>query len=46
MALVTGNEGAQFSPAGVLRLPLSVPADHAPEVLEFLKASLETLSSA
>jgi len=45
MALVTSNEGAQFSPAGVLRLPLSMPADHAPEVLEFLKASLETLSS-
>jgi transcription-repair coupling factor (superfamily II helicase) len=44
MTLVTQNEGAQFTPAGVLRLPLTVPPDHAPGVLEFLKKALETLA--
>jgi transcription-repair coupling factor (superfamily II helicase) len=38
------NEGAQFTPAGVLRLPLTVPPDHAPAVLEYLKHALETLA--
>jgi transcription-repair coupling factor (superfamily II helicase) len=44
MALVAENEGAQFTPAGVLRLPLTVPPDHAPAVLEYLKHALETLA--
>ena len=44
MTLVAENEGAQFTPAGVLRLPLTVPPDHAPGVLEFLKKALETLA--
>jgi transcription-repair coupling factor (superfamily II helicase) len=44
MALVTQHEGAQFSPAGVLRLPLTVAPDHAREVLDFLKGALETLA--
>jgi hypothetical protein len=44
MALVGSNEGAQFTPAGVLRLPMPSGAEQAGAVLEFLRESLETLS--
>jgi transcription-repair coupling factor (superfamily II helicase) len=43
MALVSSKEGAQFTPAGVLRLPVPAP-ESASTVLEFLRESLETLS--
>jgi transcription-repair coupling factor (superfamily II helicase) len=42
MALVSSREGAQFTPAGLLRLPVPGP-DGAGAVLEFLKDSLDTL---
>jgi transcription-repair coupling factor (superfamily II helicase) len=46
MALVSSVEGAQFTPAGVLRLPLAAAADTPAGVLEFLSRSLETLAAA
>ena len=42
MALVSTKEGAQFTPAGVLRLPLD--SAEAGAVLESVKVSIETLS--
>jgi len=45
MALVSSVEGAQFTPAGVLRLPLDSPADTPGGVLSFLEKSLEALVS-
>jgi transcription-repair coupling factor (superfamily II helicase) len=45
MALVTSREGAQFTPAGVLRLPLP-GVEGAASVLEDLRQALETLSGA
>jgi len=44
MALVSSIEGAQFTPAGVLRLPLDSSADSPTGVLAFLEKSLETLA--
>jgi transcription-repair coupling factor (superfamily II helicase) len=45
MALVSSAAGAQFTPAGVLRLPLA-PGSETPEgVLEFLKKSLGALEA-
>ena len=44
MALVSSVEGAQFTPAGVLRLPLDSSAD-TPGVLSFLEQSLAALAS-
>jgi transcription-repair coupling factor (superfamily II helicase) len=44
MSLVTSTEGAQFTPAGVLRLPLDGTANAA-KVLESLEARLEQLQS-
>jgi transcription-repair coupling factor (superfamily II helicase) len=53
MELVSSQEGAQFTPAGVLRLPLPAPAKESAaakespvSILEFLQASLETLAPA
>jgi len=45
MALVSSVEGAQFTPAGVLRLPLDSSADTPSGVLSFLEKSLEALAS-
>ena len=45
MELVSSQEGAQFTPAGVLRLPLPGSGENA-AILEFLQASLETLAPA
>jgi len=42
MALVSSREGAQFTPAGVLKLPLAV-SDKASEVLDFVEHSLNVL---
>ncbi len=42
MSLVTRTEGAQFTPAGVLRLPLDGAADAA-KVLDLLEAQLKQL---
>ncbi len=45
MALVSSQEGAQFTPAGVLRLPLpAAAAENANSVLGVLKESLDTLA--
>jgi transcription-repair coupling factor (superfamily II helicase) len=44
MALVASGEGAQFTPAGVLRLPLGSASDAPAGVLEFLRGALDTLS--
>jgi transcription-repair coupling factor (superfamily II helicase) len=44
MELVSSREGAQFTPAGLLRLPMGT-SDGAGAVLEFLKESLDTLVS-
>jgi len=44
MNLVSSVEGAQFTPAGVLRLPLDAAADTTTGVLAFLEKSLETLA--
>ena len=41
MALVSNNEGAQFTPAGVLRIPLDGAS--APKVLDLLEARLRQL---
>ncbi len=46
MALVSSREGAQFTPAGVLRLPLPAAPDGAGAVLRYVKESLDTLSVA
>ena len=43
MSLVSSRDGAQFTPAGVLRLPLPGPDESAAGVLEFVKESLDTL---
>jgi transcription-repair coupling factor (superfamily II helicase) len=43
--LVTANEGAQFTPAGVLRLPID-GAGNAGRVLELLEAHLKQLQPA
>jgi transcription-repair coupling factor (superfamily II helicase) len=43
MTLVSSRPGAQFTPAGVLRLPLSNGAASSAVVLESLKESLEAL---
>jgi transcription-repair coupling factor (superfamily II helicase) len=45
MALVSSVEGAQFTPAGVLRLPLDSSADTPGGVLSFLEKSLAALAS-
>ena len=45
MALVSSREGAQFTPAGVLRLPLPAIAENANAVLGVLKESLDMLSA-
>jgi hypothetical protein len=42
--LVSSLEGAQFTPAGVLRLPLHSASDNPSGVLTFLEESLETLA--
>ncbi|MGD0134478.1 MAG: transcription-repair coupling factor [Bryobacteraceae bacterium] len=42
MSLVTGTEGAQFTPAGVLRLPLD-GASNAGQVLDLLESQLKQL---
>ncbi len=44
MNLVTSNEGAQFTPAGVLRLPLD-GAGNATKVLELIEARLTQLQA-
>ena len=45
MALVSSLEGAQFTPAGVLRLPLPSAAPRLPAAsYRFLEKSLETLA--
>ncbi len=45
MALVSSREGAQFTPAGVLKLPLPATGEPA-EVLDFIEHSLKVLSAA
>jgi transcription-repair coupling factor (superfamily II helicase) len=44
MALVSSKDGAQFTPAGVLKLPLASATADAASVLESVKESIETLS--
>jgi transcription-repair coupling factor (superfamily II helicase) len=44
MALVSSKEGAQFTPAGVLRLPLPNATADPATVLDSVKESIETLS--
>jgi transcription-repair coupling factor (superfamily II helicase) len=44
MALVSSKDGAQFTPAGVLRLPLQNANADAAAVLDSVKESIETLS--
>lgn len=44
MSLVSSREGAQFTPAGVLRLPLPAPAENAAGVLGFATESLAVLA--
>jgi transcription-repair coupling factor (superfamily II helicase) len=44
MELVSSVEGAQFTPAGVLKLPLRVASDKPLETLGFLSHAFETLS--
>jgi transcription-repair coupling factor (superfamily II helicase) len=45
MALVSSREGTQFTPAGVLRLPLPPATDSANAVLGVLKESLDVLAA-
>ncbi len=45
MALVSSVEGAQFTPAGVLRLPLGAASETPWGLLDFLGQSLETLAA-
>ncbi len=42
MSLVTGTEGAQFTPAGVLRLPLDGASD-AEKVIDLVESQLQQL---
>jgi transcription-repair coupling factor (superfamily II helicase) len=44
MMLVGSREGAQFTPAGVLRLPLPTTSDGAGSVLTYLQESIGTLA--
>jgi transcription-repair coupling factor (superfamily II helicase) len=44
MALVSAKEGAQFTPAGVLRLPLQNPNADAGAVLDSVKESIDALA--
>jgi len=44
MELVASREGAQFTPAGVLRLPLGVAAETPAGVLDFVADSFEKLA--
>ncbi len=44
MSLVSSNPGAQFTPAGVLRLLLPGQAEKPSVVLEFVKSALEALA--
>ena len=44
MALVSNFAGAQFTPAGVLRLPLPAHSEKAAAVLHFAKESLDSLA--
>jgi len=46
MALVSSQRGAQFTPAGVLRLPAPAHSESPQAVLEFVRASLESLTPA
>ncbi|HEX5430988.1 MAG TPA: TRCF domain-containing protein, partial [Bryobacteraceae bacterium] len=46
MALVSSHQGAQFTPAGVLRLPLPAQAEKPQAMLEFTKEALDGLSPA
>ncbi|MEQ1946928.1 MAG: transcription-repair coupling factor [Bryobacteraceae bacterium] len=46
MELVSSNEGAQFTPAGVLRLPLTAGAESPAAILDFLNKSCDTLAGA
>jgi hypothetical protein len=44
MSLVTRTEGAQFTPAGVLRLPLDGVSD-AEKVLDLVESQLQQLQN-
>ena len=44
MELVSARPGAQFTPAGVLKLPLPPGSDSAAAVLEFAGGSIEPLT--
>jgi transcription-repair coupling factor (superfamily II helicase) len=44
MQLVSSREGAQFTPAGVLRLPLPQTSDGAAALLDYLDGSLKSLA--
>ena len=44
MKLVSSQEGAQFTPAGVLRLPLPAHAEKPSVVIEFVKGALASLA--
>jgi transcription-repair coupling factor (superfamily II helicase) len=44
MKLVSSQEGAQFTPAGVLKLPLPAHAEKPTVVIEFLKSALASLA--
>lgn len=46
MALVSSHQGAQFTPAGVLRLPLPSHAEKPRTMLEFTKEALDGLAPA
>jgi transcription-repair coupling factor (superfamily II helicase) len=46
MNLVSSHQGAQFTPAGVLRLPLPPHSEQPAVVLEFVKNALEQLAPA
>jgi transcription-repair coupling factor (superfamily II helicase) len=46
MALVSGVRGAQFTPAGVLRLPLPPHTEKPSAVLDFVKEALDGLAPA
>ena len=43
MELVSARPGAQFTPAGVLKLPLPAGADNAAAVLDFAAGSIDPL---
>jgi transcription-repair coupling factor (superfamily II helicase) len=44
MELVSAREGAQFTPAGVLKLPLPAGAENAASILEFAGGSIQPLA--